>query len=93
MQPVCARPAMNVLRSSQRQIVSKGRCSSFYSDNVQKVTQDTLAFAAKPITDVLERIDKRLANIERELTSRYVEKTDGTYVKMVPSEEAKDDSK
>ena len=74
--------------SSQRRL-SKVQCSPFRSDNVQKLTQETLSFAAKPITDVLERIDARLANIEQELKNRYVEKTDGTYIKMLPPDEAK----
>ena len=74
--------------------IVRAQCKpSFMVDNMQKITQDSISFAAKPITDILERIDHRLANIELELKTRYADKTDGSYIKMLPPDEAQAEPK
>ena len=40
------------------------------SNNIQQKAQETLSFAAKPVTDILERIDARLEKIERAVTKK-----------------------
>lgn len=61
------------------------RCAATKFPNVHDVAQQGLAAAYGPLLDVLERIDRKLDKIERNMRKvTYVETTGGQVIKKVP---------
>lgn len=51
------------------------------------IAEDTIKFAYKPVTDVLERIENRLERIEDILSYRFVETKEGTLMQKITYED------
>ena len=90
---LCKTFPVKVIRSRRNLRSFSVSCSSGTDPReiAKKVAYDSTTVVLKPVIDILTSIDNRLEKIEMKLTNSYVEKPDGSYVKMVDSTELKKD--
>lgn len=78
--PVRYSTKVNVPKQT-RTIITKAKKDMFY-DTIESQVNNVTKLASKPICDLLEKIDKRLENIENKL-SKYETRSDQETVEMV----------